>query len=186
MCGCGQKTKIAPVTSRKYGWVKGQPFKWIIGHQNRMAPTDYIVNPGTDCWEWQRAKANGGYGRMTVAGRVVRAHRAYWEAINGPVPEGLWVLHKCDNPCCVNPDHLYVGDAADNTRDAVERGRFKPNTMRGEANPRHKLTASQAQAIRSEYIPRVVTASALALRYGVSKKLVLNIVHGKAWAECAR
>ena len=83
---------------------------------------DYVDRKGPDdCWEWQGPRsAERGYGCW---GRR-RAHRHAWEMANGPVPDGLWVLHHCDNKPCVNPAHLYAGSRADNMRDAVERGRM--------------------------------------------------------------
>jgi hypothetical protein len=79
------------------------------------------TRPGS-CWEWQGALA-AGYGRYKLKGRVVGAHRYAWEWVNGPVPSGLVVRHKCDNPKCCNPDHLDVGTYRDNVSDMVERGR---------------------------------------------------------------
>ena len=78
------------------------------------------------CWEWQGAKTDFGYG---VIGRgirgygLVRAHRASWEIAYGEIPLGLIVRHRCDNPSCINPEHLLLGTHADNTRDKIERGR---------------------------------------------------------------
>jgi hypothetical protein len=86
------------------------------------------------CWEWQQTIDASGYGRLTRAGRQgVKAHRVAWECANGPIPDGLWVLHRCDNRRCVNPEHLYVGDRADNMADMVERGRStrKATCLRG-------------------------------------------------------
>jgi hypothetical protein len=70
------------------------------------------------CWEWQGAINAEGYGGL---GRAGKAHRASYEAFIGPIPPGLWVLHNCDNRCCVNPDHLYVGTAKDNRKDFMDR-----------------------------------------------------------------
>jgi hypothetical protein len=80
------------------------------------------------CWEWTGTRDKDGYGEIsrpgTNAGKV-RAHRLSWELHNGDVPEGLWVLHRCDNPPCVRPDHLFVGDYLANIRDMMEKGRAK-------------------------------------------------------------
>lgn len=94
------------------------------------------------CWEWQGALA-GGYGRISLGyGRMVPAHRWIYEQVFGPVPEGLVVRHKCDNPRCVRPVHLEVGTHADNNRDMWERGRAKmpPPGPRSHCRRGHPMT----------------------------------------------
>ena len=84
-----------------------------------------FVEKTEGCWLWTGAKTGGGYGYIRRSGKEkMSAHRASWEMHNGPVPEGLWVLHRCDTPACVRPDHLFVGTRADNMRDAHEKGRI--------------------------------------------------------------
>jgi len=75
------------------------------------------------CWEWLGAKDYGGYGQVRIWGKQMKAHRASWEFFFGPIPNGLSVLHKCDNPSCVNPYHLFLGDQCDNITDCVIKGR---------------------------------------------------------------
>ena len=77
----------------------------------------------SSCWIWLGSRDNGGYGTFHFKGKLVRAHRFSWELINGPIPNNKLILHKCDNPPCINPNHLYVGDYKDNMRDAQLRGR---------------------------------------------------------------
>lgn len=79
---------------------------------------------GDGCWEWQ-ASLRTGYGQFKYRGRMERAHRVSWLLLVGPVPEGMWVLHHCDNRLCVRPDHLYLGTAKDNARDASVRKRLR-------------------------------------------------------------
>ncbi len=71
----------------------------------------------TGCLEWTGHRDKNGYGAITINQRPHRTHRVAWEIVNGPIPSGLWVLHRCDNPPCMNPDHLFMGTAADNTSD---------------------------------------------------------------------
>ena len=81
---------------------------------------------GNSCWEWTACKA-GGYGQIYVRGKLVYAHRLSWVWANGKIPKGLFVLHKCDNRVCVNPDHLFLGTNKDNMQDCVRKGRFSNN-----------------------------------------------------------
>ena len=78
---------------------------------------------GEECWEWQGSRKGGGYGSIGIKGGTVAAHRASWVLTNGAIPDNLWVLHKCDNPPCVRPDHLFLGTRLDNVRDMCAKGR---------------------------------------------------------------
>lgn len=88
--------------------------------------TKHIVTPN-GCWQFSGKPGSDGYGKLKIAGKTVRAHRAYYEQYVGTIPDGLWVLHHCDNPMCVNPAHLYVGTQKDNERDKDARGRRPPS-----------------------------------------------------------
>lgn len=89
---------------------------------------------GTRCWVWLRGCNRFGYGAFTVAGKGQRAHRVSWEMAHGPIPDGLWLLHKCDNPKCVNPDHAFLGTALENARDREAKGRGGGHLTRGDRN----------------------------------------------------
>ena len=78
-----------------------------------------------DCFVWKGTSSPDGYGYKRVNKKRVRLHRWAWEWANGPIPEGMHVLHKCDNPPCVNPDHLFIGTNGDNVRDCVSKGRHR-------------------------------------------------------------
>jgi hypothetical protein len=79
--------------------------------------------PGEDCWEWQASKDPKGYGHITINSKTVSAHRLAYATRRGSVPEGIFVLHACDNPGCVNPSHLFLGDGFDNQADKTNKGR---------------------------------------------------------------
>lgn len=135
-----------------------------------------------NCWIWTGARhGNKGYGSFGWDGKVGKAHRFSYCNYKGIIPKGLCVMHTCDNTMCVNPDHLILGTHKENMIDRDAKGRQAK--LQGSANGNAKLTANQVRAIRNEYIPNSVdkSLSKLAKRYGVSKKLVLNIVKDKAW-----
>lgn len=95
----------------------------------------------TDCWHWI-GKTNGlGYGRMSYKGKSSVAHRLSYEAFVGKIPTGLFVLHKCDNRLCINPDHLFLGTYSDNRIDCLKKGRWAlKNVRRGIDSPCSKMT----------------------------------------------
>lgn len=78
------------------------------------------------CWEWQGADNGAGYGYVRIGSKAFLAHRLAYASVHGPIPDGLLVLHSCDNRRCCNPRHLRAGTYADNMRDAIERGRWVP------------------------------------------------------------
>lgn len=143
-----------------------------------------------ECWLWvghrSQNRGRSAYGRIVVNGKEVCAHRIAWEMVNGAIPEGLLVLHKCDNPACVNPDHLFLGTQKDNMQDASRKRRcpmhMHPEShVRGEANPQSKLNAEVVAQIRAEYV-KGVNSPQLAARFGVSRDHVTEIAKGKWWA----
>lgn len=99
-----------------------------------------------ECWVWTGCYGRDGYGVLTVGRKQVRAHRASWEAFKGFAPGVMIVCHACDNPSCVNPDHLFLGTPADNAQDRDAKGRNRAPTV--ETHPLYKLTAADRDAIR--------------------------------------
>ena len=81
---------------------------------------------GTGCWEWAGKRTSLGYGRLKVGPRYWYAHRRAWVLAKGPIPSGMRVCHRCDNPSCVRPDHLWLGTQTDNVRDMMTKGRHNP------------------------------------------------------------
>lgn len=137
-----------------------------------------------ECWEWQAAKQHGGYGFFGIAGKSIKAHRFSWELANGPIPKGegyhgTCVCHKCDNPSCVNPNHLFLGTNKDNADDRDAKGRCKAKGPLGERSGRSKLKAEQVVAIRND--GRKVTEIARA--YGVGHATIHRILNRICWAH---
>lgn len=145
-----------------------------------MHPEDIIsrfwpkVDRSGSCWEWQASRVNG-YGQFTVNRRIVLAHRFAWEITNGPIPNGLFVCHHCDNRLCVNPSHLFLGSAADNSGDMVAKNRVR----HGAAHRNTKLTDKDVHEIRS--LKGSMTYKALAQQYGISTTTAWRIAHGESW-----
>jgi hypothetical protein len=139
------------------------------------------------CWLWTGAKDKNGYGVIVTykhsrPARYYKAHRLAWELANGPIPDGLWVLHHCDNPPCVRVEHLYLGTGMDNSRDTIQRGRFVLGQRHhGEAHYHAKLTESQVREIRTLCANGEMTQAAVARRFGVNWRTVHLIHHRKAW-----
>jgi transposase-like protein len=126
------------------------------------------VVKGDGCWEWGGARNRAGYGKIMVQRAVIPAHRFSWQLTNGPIPEGLYVLHTCDNPPCVNPAHLFVGTHSDNMADMVAKGRDRGN--------RH-VSAESARLIREANF-RGVEQSEIAREFGIAQTTVSHIVRG--------
>lgn len=137
-----------------------------------------------ECWVWIGGHFPDGYGCFQENG-AKRAHRISWSIANGPVPDGASVLHRCDNPGCVNPSHLFLGTHADNMADKVAKGRQARcgpvNPARGSGNPAAKLTERDVAAIRARYAAKTATQTRLAEEYGVSQVMVSKIVRRVFW-----
>lgn len=100
------------------------------------------VNVQDGCWLWTASRSSKGYGMFWFEGQTVSAHRFSYELYNGSIPEGMVVRHKCDNPPCVNPDHLELGTQAANERDKIVRGRYRNGNMQKRYCPQgHEYTA---------------------------------------------
>lgn len=129
------------------------------------------VEKTNGCWLWTGYKKKG-YGTFMVkAGRCVRASRFSWELVNGLIPSGLYVCHKCDTPACVRPDHLFLGTQADNLTDMKRKNR----QARGARLPHTKLSDTEVAAVRRSTLPGTEVAKCL----GVSTALISMIRNNK-------
>jgi hypothetical protein len=146
-----------------------------------------FVRKTDECWFWTGTIGSRGYGEIQGDGsaRKYRAHRASWIIHNGDIPDGLWVLHRCDVRNCVRPDHLWLGTAADNSADMLAKGRAgRPGLGRiGEAAPGHKLTPDMVRSIRALLAEGRMTQKAIGAKFGVSKIPVRDIARGTRWAH---
>lgn len=131
-----------------------------------------VRGPYSGCWEWTGSRERRGHGKTQIAGKDVRVHRAVYEALVGPIPEGMLVCHHCDNPPCFNPAHLFLGTPLDNSQDRVKKGR----TTR-------RLDSEQVAYVRENYVPGVSRWSRgnkmeLAEKFGVSPSTIYAAVNG--------
>lgn len=145
------------------------------------------VEIGNSCWLWTAGKTPNGYGKHKVCRTTIGAHRFSYELHYGKVPAGMLVCHRCDNPICVRPDHLFLGTPADNMADKVRKGRQAKGkqlnlpSVCGERNPNAKLMFAQVTMIREEHASGRTSYRLLAERFGVSKGMIAFIVRGENW-----
>jgi hypothetical protein len=143
-----------------------------------------VVRPDLGmCWEWIGARDPKGYGRFGIWGDgktvSIPAHRVAFELTTRKLAEGECVLHKCDNPSCVNPLHLFAGSLLDNNSDMVQKNRH----AFGERNGHAKMSVEKVKEIRSDYRFREVTAEMFAKRFGVSGSAVRYALYGWNWRQ---
>jgi hypothetical protein len=147
--------------------------QWIAGFFKRVRKTEF-------CWNWTGLHNNKGYGvinrhhshRMTVASRVS------WEIHRGPIPDGLFVCHHCDNPLCVNPEHLFLGTQTDNMQDCKRKGRLNitASERHGELNCNAKLANADISTIHS--LCQFLTQQRVADLFGVSQATIWKVLNG--------
>lgn len=178
LCGCGNATPIAPQSNSKNGNVNGKPMRFVKGHKispNAQTFWDY-VQKSDGCWEWKGGKHSFGYGVLSVDGKSYLAHRHCYELHYGEIQDDMEVCHKCDNPSCVRPDHLFVGSHDDNMKDKVNKGRQPRGTNVSTA----KLTdekVREARKLRDDGMTFVAIGSI----FGTSRKTVECAVKGITW-----
>ncbi|MCP5014874.1 MAG: HNH endonuclease [Ketobacter sp.] len=179
-CSIDNCTK--PVKAR--GWCGKHYTRWqrygntsTVKYNLKPLTWEYLLecsktNIKTGCIEWQKGLTEG-YGKTAHGGKHYKAHRVSWTLNRGPIPPGMFVLHTCDSPPCVNPDHLFLGTHQDNMADKVSKGR----QSKGETHIGAKLTESKALAIKYSEDRNVDIAKA----YSISPRQVGKIKKGTAW-----
>jgi len=156
---------------------------WIRPSRPRRVLLMRSVEKTESCWNWTgKAKTNFGYG--IVGGKLGNAvaHRVSWEVHNGPIPDGMQVLHRCDNPACVNPDHLFLGDHQANMDDMAEKGRRGWRIRRGAANGRAKLSWADVDEMRRLRTAGETVAS-IAEKFGVGRSAAGRVVRHECYKD---
>lgn len=136
-----------------------------------------VPEPNSGCLLWLGHSNQEGYGLLWARDTTVLAHRLSWELANGPIPEGLLCLHKCDVPSCINPAHLFLGSNKDNMADRRRKGRYR--NKRGTDHPLRKLSEDQAREIKFS----LGRASDLSKRFNIDRSIVWRIRTGKLWSH---
>lgn len=190
---CSRDCKLADSRKRtetRCEWC-AKPFEWVPsrGQQRFCRRTCYDahraatmperfwarVNKSGECWLWTGYRNKAGYGVTGVTPRSRLAHRVAFELSRGTLPPRQSVCHHCDNPACVRPDHLFLGDHVANTTDKVSKGR----QARGTSFRRAKLTETMVRRIRVELGTR--KQREIAADYGVDPSVISDIAHGRSW-----
>jgi hypothetical protein len=179
-CGCGQKTNICKENRPSRGYFAGKPTPCIRGHRIHNTTCEKPIEERfwkkvqkcspDECWNWFGAKKEFGYGIIRYEKSIVRAHRVSYEMTYGKIPDGMYVLHRCDNPPCVNPAHLFLGTHQDNMNDMCDKGRIA-----------RKLTIEKAREIKQLLAEESMSRKAIARIYGVNPSLINCIANGKKW-----
>ncbi len=138
------------------------------------------VNKTPECWEWTAGKSAAGYGRFVVNSKQEYTHRISWDLHNDIKSKGFEVCHTCDNPGCVNPEHLFLGTHLDNVNDMLKKGRGKlPPRKPGSSNGFSKLTEPQVLEIRR--LASFMSQTEISRLFGVTNQSIHGIVHRNSW-----
>lgn len=179
--GCGK-------ASRHLGWCLahykrynryGDPLSGASDHHK--TPEDAFlaraIQKPSGCVEWSGSSDNKGYGQLRIGGKLIKAHRYAWARSNGPIPEGMVILHKCDNPRCVNIDHLSAGTQLENVKDMDAKGRRINNQAKGNDCHAAKVNPDIVRLIRADTRRQIDIAA----EYGITQTVVSKIKLKQAW-----
>ena len=162
---------LSPSFPKRF-WSKVDKNGPIQPHRTELGP----------CWVWTAYKNPAGYGRIGSKGKhgvPMNANRGAWILTRGPIPEGLFVLHHCDFPPCVNPHHLWLGNDLDNVTDMIKKGRG----LKGEEHSNSKLNEATVREIRHLHEAGVIMRL-IADKFCVNRITVFDVIHRRTWAHC--
>lgn len=186
-CGCGESTTTTTKRDGKGEVLRLDHKRCLPCHKaSKQTAEELFWNHITrnqfdtdECWTWTGKIHSQGYGVFTYRGKEIYAHRFSFAIHNEPVPEKMHVLHKCDNPPCSNPKHLFPGTNADNVADAVAKNR----NVRGERVGTAKLTVDMVRKIKDELLRGDISKDKIGERYSVSGAAIRKIAKGQTWAH---
>lgn len=186
--GCERKHKSQGMCDTHYNFFRRNGF---VGERRIKSLEERLwekvdktpgLGPNGDCWEWRGFVHPTGYGQMArdASGRNINTNRAAYLVTKGDIPDGLWILHTCDNRLCCNPDHLWAGTPKENTHDMIAKGRRRgpSEVARGEDITLSKLTEEMVRAMRAE---PPMTFKALGEKYGVSAGTANKVILRQTW-----
>ena len=183
--GCSKKHYGLGFCGKHYKRFKktGSTESPVLGRSIEDRYEDFVVR-GNGCWGWTGGKTSFGYGVIRESGtngKLIGAHRASFQIHIGPIPDGKHVLHRCDNPACTNPDHLFIGTHQENMDDMVEKGRslIGSEKRKGELSGRAKLTNAQVVEIKRKIL-QGLSDQEISEGYPVTKAQINYIRHGKS------
>ncbi len=160
--------ELVPLQLQFHGFSEKKRFLMRVGTANSVGCTEWTGSRNSVKWHGQWRNA---------AGQIELTHRASWRMFVGEIPEGMFVLHKCDNPACVKPAHLFLGTQSDNARDMWSKGRAKPAQSLGSKHGMSKLTEAAVAEIRESKESGV----ALAKKFGVTPTTVCDVRKRRIW-----
>lgn len=182
--GCGRPIAYKGLCSAHYNQqVRGETLRPVqiqhhgLSEYERLLKWTQVGGPD-DCWNWLGSRKSGWHGQWrNAAGQIELTHRAAWRLMRGPIPSGMFVLHRCDNPSCMNPTHLFLGSQSDNCKDMWNKGRARPKQLKGEQHGNSKLTAELVRDIRSSK----ESGSEIARRLSLSATTICDIRKRRTW-----
>lgn len=170
---------------QEYSTVKapGTPGPRIKSLQERIADFwSYVKKDGhpKGCWEWQKScLKSGGYGQFNLNGDMWRTHVLSYVLTRGDIPDGIWICHECDNPKCVNPDHLFPGTPQDDMTDMIKKGRARHS--HGEDRPMAIHTNEEVANLKALLLEGVMSRARLARMFNFDRSSVTKIAKGILW-----
>lgn len=149
---------------------------------NKNGPIPAHCPERGSCWVWLKScLKSGGYGQFNINGDMWRAHVLSYVLTRGDIPDGIWICHHCDNPKCVNPDHLFPGTPQDDMTDMIKKGRAKHAT--GEDTPCAKFSNEQVSKIKEWIVSGKMSKARIARMFGTDRSTITKIAKGKLWAS---